>query len=287
MRFPILLWLLFVAMPVTEMFGQQGVADTVYFDEVAIRYVDRGQGTPILLLHALTERLEVWQMSGVMPGLIEAGYRVIAFDCRGHGGSEKLYDPESYFDEEVADVFRLLDHLEIDRAHLAGYSRGSEIASHALVKYPQRILSVTFGGWAPENPVASLSQEDCHAAADSLNKGAVPTPLLNALMMGEIMPQEQQEMMMDQIKLVNDMKAIAAAFQAGCSQKAVTLDRIKSSGVPASFVVGIHDGIASGLKPDRLDEEGLHVYLIEGADHFSARAHPGFLNALIEFLQRI
>ena len=60
-----------------------------------------------------------------MRALTQAGYRVIALDNRGHGESEKLYDPAAYSSEAMAgDAVRLLDHLGIARAHVMGYSDG-------------------------------------------------------------------------------------------------------------------------------------------------------------------
>jgi pimeloyl-ACP methyl ester carboxylesterase len=49
--------------------------------------------------------------------LTHAGYRVVALDNRGHGESEKLYDPAAYSSQIMAeDVRRLMDHLDIPRA---------------------------------------------------------------------------------------------------------------------------------------------------------------------------
>ena len=55
----------------------------------------------------------------------QAGYRVVAYDNRGHGRSEKLYDLEDYGAPIMAeDARRLLDHLGIERAHVIGLLDG-------------------------------------------------------------------------------------------------------------------------------------------------------------------
>ena len=59
-----------------------------------------------------------------MEALGTAGYRVIALDCRGHGQSGKPQDPGQYGLEMVRDVVRLLDHLNVERAHVVGYAMG-------------------------------------------------------------------------------------------------------------------------------------------------------------------
>src|SRR5215467_6425936 len=75
---------------------------------VRIRYVDEGAGEPILLIHGYTQRIETnWIEPTVFQSLVK-DHRVIAFDLRGHGRSEKPYDPAKYGEEMVRDAIRLL-----------------------------------------------------------------------------------------------------------------------------------------------------------------------------------
>src|SRR5207249_723673 len=76
-----------------------------------------------------------------------AGYRVVAYDNRGHGQSQKLYALENYGAPIMAgDARRLLDHLGINRAHVMGYSMGARISAFLALAHPQRVLSLVFGG---------------------------------------------------------------------------------------------------------------------------------------------
>jgi pimeloyl-ACP methyl ester carboxylesterase len=66
-------------------------------DGVRIAYLDEGEGEPILLIHGFASNLEAnWIAPNWVRTLTKAGRRVIAYDNRGHGESEKLYDPELY-----------------------------------------------------------------------------------------------------------------------------------------------------------------------------------------------
>ena len=79
--------------------------------------------------------------------LSQAGYRVIALDNRGHGESEKLYDPALYSSEAMAgDAVRLLDHLGIARADVMGYSMGGRITAHLALDHRDRLRSALIGG---------------------------------------------------------------------------------------------------------------------------------------------
>ncbi len=84
-------------------------------DGVEIAYLDEGTGDPVLLIHGFASNVATnWVDTGWVKSLTGAGYRVIAYDNRGHGHSEKLYRLEDYGAPIMAeDARRLLDHLGI------------------------------------------------------------------------------------------------------------------------------------------------------------------------------
>src|SRR5262249_16380255 len=91
---------------------------------VTPNYLDDGTGDPVLLIHGFASNLVTnWRDTGWIAALVAANRRVVAFDNRGHGGSEKLYAPERYGGPIMAeDASRLLGHLGIERADIIGYS---------------------------------------------------------------------------------------------------------------------------------------------------------------------
>ncbi|ACL62392.1 alpha/beta fold hydrolase [Methylobacterium nodulans] len=119
---------------------------------VPIAYIDvapeRGAGDPVLLIHGFASNHKTnWVNTFWVRTLTEAGYRVIALDVRGHGESAKLYDPEAYASELMAeDVGRLLDHLGLPRADVMGYSMGARITAFLALMHPERVRSALLGG---------------------------------------------------------------------------------------------------------------------------------------------
>ncbi len=107
-------------------------------DGVNIAYAVEGQGDPILLIHGFASNMQTnWGGPGWIRLLAGNGFRVIAFDNRGHGASEKLYDPEAYTGPEMAeDARRLLDHLGVEKADVLGYSMGARIAAFLALPIP-------------------------------------------------------------------------------------------------------------------------------------------------------
>src|SRR6202035_1862949 len=106
------------------------------WDGVDIPYIAaepqrRDLNQPILLINGFASN---HRMNWVGPRWVEtltgARRRVIAFDNRGHGQSEKLYAPADYrIDLMMRDAANLLAHLGVERADVMGYSLGARIAS--------------------------------------------------------------------------------------------------------------------------------------------------------------
>ena len=121
-----------------------GFGEDKFFDSsgVSIRYIDQGTGKPIVLVHGFGDSVEIWVARGVLQDLVK-DYRVIALDMRGHGKSGKPHDPKAYGREMALDIVRILDHLDIDRAHIIGYSLGGMMTSQLLTLHPERFLTAT------------------------------------------------------------------------------------------------------------------------------------------------
>lgn len=117
---------------------------------IQIAYFDVGprEGEPILLIHGFASTAHVnWVFTGWVKTLTEAGYRVIAFDHRGHGASDKPHESEFYTPNLMAnDATNLLDHLNIEDAHFIGYSMGARVSAFVAKSEPQYVRSLTFGG---------------------------------------------------------------------------------------------------------------------------------------------
>jgi 4,5:9,10-diseco-3-hydroxy-5,9,17-trioxoandrosta-1(10),2-diene-4-oate hydrolase len=100
-----------------------------------IRFVEKGKGSPIILIHGLGASLEWWQFNIDM---LSAGYRIIALDFLGFGLSSK---PSTAFSLNLASEFMrsFLDVLELARASLVGNSLGGLIALYAASRMPDRV----------------------------------------------------------------------------------------------------------------------------------------------------
>lgn len=131
---------------------------------ISLSYTDSGgDGRPVVLIHG-------WPLSGAswseqVPALTEAGYRVITYDRRGFGDSDKPADGYDY-DTFAADLKGLLDGLDLTDVTLVGFSMGGgEIARYAGSYGTDRLASVVFAGAVPpyllktdDNPEGGLDE---------------------------------------------------------------------------------------------------------------------------------
>ena len=161
-------WLIFSLLWTSTAFAQDRFFDS---GGVRIRYVDHGAGAPVVLVHGFTgeHRARRGSRPAILPDLAR-DYRVIAFDLRGHGKSDKPHDPLAYEDLAV-DVIRLMDHLKLQQAHLVGYSLGGIILAKLLTTHPQRFISAVLGGAAYRRSQSKDADRETEAAAREIEAG--------------------------------------------------------------------------------------------------------------------
>ena len=113
---------------------------------IRIHYEVEGEGPPLILHHGTSGSCEDWRAMGYSD-VLERHYRLILVDARGHGASDKPYEPAAYdLPLRVTDVTTVLDDLNMRRAHYLGYSMGGWIG-FGLAKYaPERLHTLILGG---------------------------------------------------------------------------------------------------------------------------------------------
>ncbi len=105
---------------------------------IAMNVVIAGEGPDVLLVHGFPDTHKVWRH--VIPALVSAGYRVIAPDTRGCGGTEMPAEVSAYRIETlVADIVGLLDVLGIKKTRIVAHDWSAVQAWRAVLNYPQRV----------------------------------------------------------------------------------------------------------------------------------------------------
>jgi pimeloyl-ACP methyl ester carboxylesterase len=242
-----------------------------------IAYIDvapeSGAGDPVLLIHGFASNHAVnWVNTLWVTTLTRAGYRVVAFDNRGHGQSEKLYRPEAYHSNEMArDALALLDHLGIGRADVMGYSMGARITAHLALAAPERMRSALLGGLGihlVEGVGLPLGIADA-MEAPSLDVLADPM-------------QRMFRAFAEQTR--SDLKALAACIRG--TRQSLTESEVASITLPTLISVGTNDDVAgSGPALARLMPNATFLD-IPGRDHNLAVGDRVHKQGVLDFLAR-
>ena len=240
---------------------------------VDLAYLDEGSGEPIVLIHGFASNKEVnWINPAWVGTLRRAGRRVIALDNRGHGASTKLYSPEAYHCGVMAEDIRvLLDHLDIERADVMGYSMGARIAAFLAIDHPERVRSVIFGGLGYRLVEGVGLPEEIADALEAPSIDEIEDPL--GRMFRAFAEQTH-----------SDLKALAACMRG--SRQTITREEAASIEAPMLIAVGTRDAVAGSPHELAAIIPGAKALDIPDRDHMLAVGDRVYKNAVLEFLKQ-
>ena len=240
-------------------------------DGIEIAFIDEGEGDPILLIHGFASNFEVnWVGTGWVSALLRAGRRVIALDNRGHGQSEKIYDPAAYAASEMAkDARRLLDHLGFEQAAVMGYSMGARITAFLAIRHPERVERAVFGG---------LGINMVRGVGD-------PAPIIAALeadSLVDVTDPVGRTFRAFAEQTGSDLKALAACMRS--SRPRIAPEQLGELDMPVLVVVGSADEV--GGDPHELARLVPHgrALSLPGRDHMKAVGDRQYKEAVVAFL---
>jgi pimeloyl-ACP methyl ester carboxylesterase len=252
---------------------------------VWLHYVEAGWGTPVILVHGLAfNHAAEWKLSRVFQRLSKR-YRVIALDNRGHGKSDKPYDPAAYGLELVEDVVRLMDHLGLAKAHVVGYSLGGFITLKLALKHPERLLSAApcGAGWTP-NPAEELMF--LYSLSEDFDQGRGMSALLKWLQPpGKPLPVPLLWLGNFLTCHFNDMKALSCLLRNAPTLMA-TESEVRGNIVPCLAVVGEDDRMKGFAEQMAGAMPNLQLVVIPGCNHHTTPMNRKTLQALLAFLDR-
>jgi len=193
-----------------------------------IHYSAHGSGPTVLLQHGLLSHGRRFKDLGYLKALGQ--YQVVCIDSLGHGKSDKPIFAEPYArSERVRQVCHVLDALNIERAHFVGYSMGAWIGVGMAVDAPNRLASLTLGGWDPIQGPAQGYATGAQGTAQLLSEARQKYPGLVDWITPEIEP------------------CIAACLNA-LEDNDGALQALKNLARPPLFWCGVEDACFSRVK---------------------------------------
>ena len=224
---------------------------------VTLRGEDAGAGPAIVLLHGLSAtRKHVVQGSNY---LLRQGYRLVAYDARGHGISDAAPDAEAYEYSDLGDdLDAMLDHLSLESFVLAGSSMGAATAMAFALREPERVramiqITPAYGGVPRTDGIDK--DRIWIEMADALAKG--PEAFAEAAIphdMPEKWRDTAKEATIQRMEAHTDLEAVANAMRTVPWSTAFQgMEQLEDLRVPTLVVASRDD--ADGLHPYDVAEE--------------------------------
>jgi pimeloyl-ACP methyl ester carboxylesterase len=243
---------------------------------VEISYLDEGQDNPepIVLVHGFASTKEInWVYPGWVTALKRAGHRVIAFDNRGHGQSSKLYESSEYHTAKMAgDVLALLDHLDITRADVMGYSMGARIAAFLALDHADRVRGLILGG----------------LGIHLVEGVGLPESIADALLaasLADVSDPTGRTFRAFAEQTRSDLKALAACIRG--SRQTLSRAQVAAIQAPALVAVGTKDDVAGSPQDLVALMTNARALDIPDRGHMLAVGDKAFKQGVLDFLQSL
>ena len=246
---------------------------------------DFGEGPAVVLLHA--NIVDSWAWEPLTPFLLDAGYRAVAFDRRGIGGSTT----EDVEFSHRADTLAVLDALGLERAALVGNSVGGQIALDTAIETPERIAAVVSigsivpGWWPGMTPAEEAIENELEAIEEAGDPDAIADADVRAWVDGpgqpaDRVPHDIRELVREMDRAINEPGRVRGRSIRLQPPAAEQLDRLT---MPVLAVAGELDFsyLAASAEYLAANAPEARVEIMPGVAHMIGLEAPAELGALI------
>ena len=252
-----------------------------------IAFDTAGEGPVVVFLHGIGGHRTNWRDQ--LPAFAAHGFCAVAWDARGYGLSDDYEGPLDFADFSH-DLARLLDHLEVERAHLVGLSMGGRILQDFYPRYPDRVatlvLCATFPGFD-----ASLTPEKraefIRIRKEPLVSGKEPkdiAPVVAKTLIGPRATDAHFQRLVESMTMLHKESYIKAIEASTLYDRSASLPDIAA---PTLLVFGGADSLVVPAVGERMAAEirGARLIVIPEAGHLVNIEFPDVFNeSVLAFL---
>lgn len=247
-----------------------------------IAYREAGAGEVVVLMHGIGGNSTNWLRQ--LDALAD-GYRAVAWDARGYGGSDD-YDGPLDFAEFAVDLLRLLDHLAAPTAHLCGLSMGGRIALDFYERYPERVRSLILADTFPGFD-SSFTQEGRERFVQERRQPLVDgrelsdiAPRVAATLVAAGTPDTVRQELIDSMCALHKASYIKTIEAMTMYQPVTDVSRVT---VPVQIIVGEEDKLTPVTVSRKMFDEmpDARLEILPATGHLSNVEQPALFNACL------
>ena len=249
-----------------------------------------GEGNLLVFLHGIGGNKINWHLQ--LPEFSKH-FKSVAWDARGYGESDD-YEGDLEFSDFSRDLLRVLDHFEVQKAHLCGLSMGGRIAQDFYALFPDRvstmILCDTFAGDDETDIRASRSQsieEFVESRIRPFLHGADPSEYAKNRGGLLLAPGHSEEARRRSIEASSQLHVESYIKTVRASATFSRVDNMKNINVPTLLLFGDQDPLTPPRVGEYMQEHIPHseLVIIEHAGHMTNLEQPeAFNTAILSFL---
>lgn len=256
---------------------------TVNIGSIEMNLVDRGSGTPLLLVHGFPLDHTMWN---AQIEALSADYRVIAPDLRGFGRSGSAGDEMTAMEQFADDLAALLDALHVAQpVTFCGLSMGGYIAWEFFRRHRQRLAALILCDTRAEADGREAARGRRLMASRVMTEGvlAVPEAMLPKLLAPQTFAEKPGLAESLRQTILATSPASIAAAQRGMAARADSTALLGQIDLPALVIVGEHDAISTAREMRKISDAIVGAPFVEVPDagHMSPLENPQVVSAAI------
>ncbi|HKJ68475.1 MAG TPA: alpha/beta hydrolase [bacterium] len=254
----------------------------VEVNNIALHYVDEGQGKPVVLIHGFPFDHHLWDHQ---VNILSQTNRVIVPDLRGFGESDhpdEIYTMTQY----AADIIALLDLLQIEKAVMAGLSMGGYVALAIADQFPERMDGLILSNTRSAKDTAAVRQNR-YNTIEKINYDG--TEFLIEEMIQKVLSKKTLKEKPEVVEFVEKMmrRQDAVGIKGALAGMAQRKDRtfiLNALQVPVIVINGKKDSLISVIEAKRMARELSmgHLEVIPASGHLSNLVQPEKYNEILK-----
>lgn len=244
----------------------------IRIDKLIMYYELQGQGDPLVLITGLGSNATIWFRQ--LPALSEH-YKVLAFDNRGTGRTAKP-EYEYTISQMAYDTRYLMDALQMEPAHVFGFSMGGMIAQELALQWPEAVKSLVLGCTFAGGPHSIRAGQEIvsyqRPAGPGVDRFEENMQASWRLLYSPEWIEKNRDLLMQRANELKDLRTPPEFFarQVGAITKHDTFDRLSQIKVPTLIITGDQDELMPPQNARILNERipNSELVVLPGAGHY-------------------